>query len=46
VFKGLSQPIIGTFSINLGQMMLDLIAEREEELGKLEEVSKELENYI
>ena len=33
VFRGLSQPMIGTFTIPLGQLMIELIEENKQELG-------------
>ena len=45
IFKGFNQPLIGVFTIPIGQLMHDLIAKREEEVIIMENLIKELEKH-
>ena len=46
IYKGWSQPQIGTFKLPLGDIMLDLQEERDEETNKIEDINIELEKIF
>lgn len=42
IFAGFSQPIIGNFVVPIGEIMHNIIKEREEETKAIEEVIKQI----
>jgi hypothetical protein len=46
IFKGWNQPIIGVFTLPIGQLMLDLIAERQEETTIMLDIEEKLDIII
>jgi hypothetical protein len=46
IFKGWNQPIIGVFALPIGQLMLDLIAERQEETSIMLDIEEKLDIII
>ena len=46
IFKGFNQPMIGNFSIPIGDLMMELKAERKEETEIMEELNVQLEKII
>jgi hypothetical protein len=46
IFKGWNQPIIGVFTLPIGQLMLDLIAERQEETEIMIDIEEKLDIII
>ena len=46
IAMGLAQPIIGTFTIEVGKLIHELIAERERETEDIEDVIKALKKYV
>lgn len=43
IFRGLNQPMIGVFTIPIGQLMRDLQRARQEETARIQEINRELE---
>ncbi len=46
VFKGWNQPIIGNFTLPIGELMQDLIRERQEETKIMEDIVEEIDKII
>jgi hypothetical protein len=46
IFKGLSQPLIGTFTIPIGNLVHRLSKEREEETAAIEYINGELDKIL
>jgi hypothetical protein len=46
IAMGISQPLIGTFVIPIGDLMHDLIRERKEETAALENIVEQLKRYV
>jgi len=46
IFKGFNQPMIGVFSIPIGELMMALKAERKEETEIMEVLNEKLEDII
>jgi len=42
IFKGLNQPMIGVFTVPIGDLMNKLKAERKKETDKIEEINTQL----
>lgn len=46
IFKGFNQPMIGVFTIPIGQFMLDLKAERKRETKEIENINVKLNEIL
>ena len=46
IFKGFSQPMVGVFTIPIGQYMLDLKAERKRETAEIDNINKKLDEIL
>jgi hypothetical protein len=46
IFTGWNQPMIGVFTLPIGQIMHDLIQEREEETAEIEKIVIELDKIL
>lgn len=46
IYKGWNQPMIGVFTLPIGQLMLDLIAERQEETEIMLDIGTKLDEII
>lgn len=46
IFKGFNQPMIGVFTVPIGQLMLDLKEERRSETAVIQNINEELEKLL
>jgi len=46
MFKGFSQPLIGTFTVPIGNLVHRLVKERDEETAAIEYINSELEKIL
>ena len=46
IFKGWNQPMIGVFTLPIGELMMELKAERREETAIIENIITELEKIL
>lgn len=46
IFKGINQPLIGTFTIPIGELIYTLREEREREIGVIRKITEELDKII
>lgn len=46
IFRGFNQPLIGVFTVPIGQLMLDLKAERREETAMIKNINEKLKEIL